>query len=54
LFYAMPADHPYWATQSWDDFHSSAVNFDWLNSVLEQSPNRVSAAHRRLIAVAPE
>ena len=54
LFYAMPVDHPQWAKLAWDDFDRVAVNFEWLDNVLAESPTRVSAAHRRLIAVAPE
>ncbi len=54
LFYAVPAEHPHWVNQSWADFDQTAVDFSWLDSVLLQSPSRVSAAHRRLVAVAPE
>lgn len=54
LFYALPENHPAWVKQTWLEFDSHAVNFEWLDGMINQSPVRISAAHRRLIAVAPE
>jgi len=53
LFYALPEDHPSWVDQPWLSFKEAPVNFTWLDAIIAQSPTRVSAAHRRLIAVAP-
>lgn len=54
LFYALPHNHQAWEQSSWETFDNNAVDFKWLDTVLHQSPSPYSAAHRRLIAVAPE
>jgi len=54
LFYAMPQNHPAWVNGSWAEFDNQAIDFDWLDALIHQSPSRISAAHRRLIAVASE